>query len=222
MKIIPSSPILIKFYGSMIVLSLAACIYAFLKPGISSPLYPDTRMDRALKSINHLSLISSKKTLLNNDSTDRKTSPLFTYRYNDGSQILAAIVRVKKRDDFKIETYGLLTKNIDQLYIKNSNIILSDPPSVYGSIGKSKYIQTCIIPNSKRTGDSDFRLANLTSTIEQLNPHSNTLLDKIMGTKKIIDYSCLVLAYKPGQNLKEMPPKDWQEIVRHAQGALSD
>lgn len=221
MKIVPSAQVLIKFYVFMLVISLAACIYAVLKPGITSPLYPDAKMNRALRNINSRSLISSKKTVLDKDSSDRKVSPLFTYDYDDGSQILATIIRVRKRDDFKIETYGLLTKNIDPIYIKNSNIILSNPPSIQGFIGKNKFIQTCIIPNSTRLEDSDFRLANLTATVERLNPHNNTLLSKILGTKKIIDYSCLVFTYKPGQNLNEMPPKDWQEIVRNVQGAVS-
>jgi hypothetical protein len=211
----------LRVYAFTVVLALAACIYAFLKPGISSPIYPDVKIDKALKDISLGPLISSSEIKLNKDSSDRKLSALYTYNYKDGSKILASIVRVRKRDDFKIETYGLLTKNIDPIYLKNSSPVKNVPPSLSGMIGTEKYIQTCIVPKSTRLDESDFRLNNLTSIVENLNPRSNTLFDKIIGTKKNIDYSCLVLTYKPASSLNEFPPPNWNKIVKHFQEALS-
>jgi len=214
-------PMVLRVYAFTLVLALAACIYAFLKPGISSPIYPKVNIDKALKDIGLGLPISSSEKQLNKDSSDRKLSALYTYNYKDGSKILATIVRVRKRDDFKIETYGLLTKNIDPIYLKNANAVKSVPASLSGLIGTEKYIQTCVVPKSTRLDESDFRLNNLTSIVEKLNPRPNTLFDKIIGTKKNIDYSCLVLMYKPASSLNEFPPSNWNRIVKHFQEALS-
>jgi hypothetical protein len=219
--IVPSTTLTLRIYSLAVFLALMACIYAFLKPGISSPDFPEIRMKKALNEIGTESLISTSKTVLNKDSSDRTVSPLHTYRYSAGSKVLAAMVRVKKRDDFKIETYGLLTKNIDQIYLKNSNVLLSIPPSLHGMIGKDKYIQTCVVPKTTNVEESDFRLDNLTTIVEKLNPASDRLLDKIMGTKKHIDYSCLVLTYKPANNSVRMPPENWTKIIKNVQAALS-
>jgi hypothetical protein len=214
-------PMVLRVYAFTVFLALAACIYAFVKPGISSPIYPEVKMENALKDISLGVLISSSETKLDKDSSDRKLSALYTYNYKDGSKILATIVRVRKRDDFKIETYGLLTKNIDPIYLKNANPVITVPASLSGTIGTEKYIQTCVVPKSKRLGENNFRLNDLTSTVEKLNPRSNTLFDKIIGTKTNIDYSCLVLTYKPASSLNEFPPSNWNRIVKQVQGALS-
>lgn len=178
-------------------------------------------MQKALIDIGSGSLISTSTTKLDKDSSDRTASSLHTYNYSDGSKLLAAIVRVRKRDDFKIETYGLLTKDIDQIYLKNSIISPSTPPSLSGMIGQDKYIQTCVIPGTRDIKDSDFRLDNLTAIVEKVNPGSDSLLDKIMGTKKHIDYSCLVLTYKPATDSAIIPPKNWPIIIKEIQKVLS-
>ncbi|MFN9546478.1 MAG: hypothetical protein ACK6AD_05330 [Cyanobacteriota bacterium] len=215
-----SHPSLIKVYTSVALLSLIACIYAYFKPGISSPIYPDKKMRIALKQIGGESLVSSRSISLNKDTSDRKLSPLFIYNFENGSKILTAIVRVKKRDDFKIETYGLLTKNIEQIYLKNTTFTDVVSPSITGSVGNTQYIQTCIVPKSTKVEESDVRLSNLISIVERLNPRSDTLLAKIMGNKKNIDYSCMVITFKPASGLKVMPSQEWKEIIKHAQEAL--
>ncbi|MEB3318200.1 MAG: hypothetical protein VKO39_08705 [Cyanobacteriota bacterium] len=209
-----------RFYIVLVFLSAVASFYVFFKPGILSPVYPEEKMKRSLTTIDSATLISSTKKAVNKDSSDRKLSPVYTYNYSDGSKILAAKVRVRKRDDFKIETYGLLTKNIDPIYLKNSSFVKVVPPSLSGMIGNDKFIQTCVIPKSKQVEDSDFRLDNLLSTVERLNPTADSLFDKFLGTKKNIDYSCLVITYKPASNVKTLPPDNWKQIIRSVQTVL--
>lgn len=167
------------------------------------------------------SLASSTKTALYYNSSERTTSDLHTYNYRDGSKVMAVMVRVKKRDDFKIETYGSLTKNIEPIYIKSSATMSSIPPSLSGFIGKDKFYQTCVVPKATRINDSDFRLDNLTRIVESVNPSSAGLFDKIMGWKKPIDYSCLVLTYKPATSSDPIPSKSWQKLVQNIQKGLS-
>ncbi|MFN9622681.1 MAG: hypothetical protein ACK587_07610 [Cyanobacteriota bacterium] len=221
MKNSASSRFTLNVYTVTTIIALSSCIYVFLKPGISSPIFPELKMGKALKNISAESLISTDKMKLDKDSSDRKVSSLYTYNYKDGSKILAAIVRVRKRDDFKIETYGLLTKNIDPIYLKNSNAIHSNPPSLSGKIGNDNFIQTCVIPKTTTLEENDFRLDNLTTIVEKVNPRSNSFLDKIMGTRNQIDYSCLVLTYKSSNKSVDMPPKNWPIIVKAVQQVLS-
>ncbi|MEB3317228.1 MAG: hypothetical protein VKO39_03710 [Cyanobacteriota bacterium] len=209
-----------RFYVPMVLTSVLACIYAYFKPGITSPRYPQAEMKKALAKINSASLISDTSKILNYDTSDRKISPLFSYNYSDGSKILALVARVKKRDDFKIETYGLLTKNIDPIYLKNASFVNTAPHSLVGMIDKKKSLQTCIIPKTTRLEDSDIRLSELTSTLEELTPHASSWLDKIMGTKKHIDYSCLVMTYMPPNNTQSLPNEDWTVIIKNTQKAL--
>ncbi len=211
----------LRVYSLSVLIALGACIYAMLKPGLSVPVYPERKMNSALKSTGTESLISMTKSTLKKDTSDRTVSPLYSYIYSDGSKIMATLVRVKKRDDFKIETYGLLTKNIEPIYLKNSSFVASTPPSLSGMIGKDRFFQTCIIPKSKTPEEIDFRLDRLLTTLKQVNPASDSLLDKIMGTKKYLDYSCLVLTYKPSKASQLMPPNSWQIITRNVQKALS-
>jgi hypothetical protein len=213
-------PILLRFYVVVLFFSAVASLYVFFKPGILSPVYPEEKMKRSLEKINSASLISSSKKEVNKDSSDRKLSAIYAYNFNDGSRILAAKVRVRKRDDFKIETYGLLTKNIDPIYLKSASFVNSSPPSLSGMIDKDKFIQTCVVPKSSKLEESDFRLDRLLSIVESLNPTSNTLLDKFLGTKKNIDYSCLVITYKPSPNSQAMPPDNWKQLIRAVQRAL--
>jgi len=212
--------LLLRVYGSILVFASFFSIYSLLKPGIESPVFP-TQLSKVLSHIGLSTLTSSTKLDFSKDSSDRKSSPIYKFFYNDGTSILATMVRVRKRDDFKIETYGLLTKNIDPIYLKNSTFIDSVPPSQVGSVGKNKFIQTCVIPGSTKLSENDFRLAGLTSTVERLNPRKKSLLDKFLGTVESIDYSCLVLTYQYPADLTKQPPKNWSEIVGSVQKALS-
>jgi hypothetical protein len=215
-----SSTFLFRYYAIVVLLSSLATIYVLVKPGISTPVYPEKKLSQALNTIGSSSLIATSKINVDKNTSDRKLTPIYTYSYVDGSKILATMVRVRKKGDFKIETYGLLTKNIDSIYLKNSAFVNSLPPSHFGMIGNDKYIQTCVVPKSSQLSESDYRLDNLTSIVEHLNPRQNTLLDRVLGTKVAIDYSCLVLTYKPSSSSTKMPPTSWKEIVNSVQRAL--
>lgn len=216
----PLSPLFLqKFYGYLLAVSTFFTAYSFLKPGIYTPVFP-SQIITVLSKVGTSKLTSSKKLDFNKDSSDRKLSPIYKLSYDDGTSILATMVRVRKRDDFKIETYGLLTKNIDPVYLKNSTFIDSIPPSQVGSVGQNKYIQTCVIPGSTKLSDSDFRLVGLTTTVERLNPRKKSLLNKFLGTVETVDYSCLVLTYQYPSNSKLIPPKNWPLIVSSVQSAL--
>lgn len=163
-------------------------------------------------------------TTFENDSSDRKPSPMYVYKFSDGSEIRSAMVRVKKRDDFKIETYGLLTKNLDPIYIRNpiSSPLFSN--SAVGNIDTKKSIQTCIVPLTTRYDQADIRLQSLTDSVENLKPNSaNFFSDKILGRKRPIDYSCLVLTYFPGakQTIHEKAQlEEWKALVNRVQKAM--
>jgi hypothetical protein len=220
MKTIESFSPLVKSYAVVTALALLANLYVFFKPGISTPEYPDQKLINSLRRIGSSSLVSTNRINVEKNSSDRSSSPIFTYTYDDGSKLLANLVRVRKRDDFKIETYGLLTKNIEPVYLKNSSYINIIPPSHMGTVGKDKFIQTCVVPKGKYLSDSDYRLSNLTAIVERLNPANNTIYDRILGTKKNIDYSCLVLTYRLPVDVKDRSFTHWQEVVRNVQKAL--
>ena len=215
-----------SFYLTLLVSSIGFSVYSLLRPGLSAPRYPATKMYQELSQIDGKKLITTSMTTLENDSSDRKASPLYVYRYSDGSEVRAAMVRVKKRDDFKIETYGLLTKNLAPLYIPNPISNPNFPNIAFGKIKDSKSIQTCIIPHTTRLDQTDIRLPALTSTVEDLNPTtSNFIHDKVLGRTRPLDYSCLVLTYIPPSNKNSFDIKsqleDWKKYVTKAQEAMS-
>jgi hypothetical protein len=216
-----SSPLLLKTYTFIVILSIASCLYVFLRPGIRPPIYPANKLTSALQDLGSSKLVTTTSTHLNKDSSDRTISPIYTYNYSNNSKLLATMVRVRKRDEFKIETYGLLTKNIEPIYLKNSMATPGIPPSLSGTIGKDTYLQTCIVPKSTRIEEADFRLNNLTSIVERLSPSSSSSLDKLLGNKKIIDYSCLVLTFKSSSQSKDQVHKNWRQIISNVQKALS-
>lgn len=205
----------------MVFLSLGASLYSYLKPGISSPAYPDEKIKESLNLINSTKLISMTVKSLNQDSSDRKASKLYTYLYADGSELLGTLVRVRKKDDFKIETYGLLTKNLSPIYIKSGIFVNSIPYSTVGSIGNRRAIQTCVIPGTNKLNENDIRLSELTAAVERLYPSSKTIFTKLLGTEQIIDYSCLVLTYKPSLRSPEINQKNWLSIVKNVQAAMA-
>lgn len=199
---------------------MTGTIYVVVKPGISVPNFPDNQLSNVLKRVGSSTLTSLTKLHVDKNSSDRKLSPIYKYSYSDGSSLLATIVRVRKRDDFKIETYGLLTKNIDPIYLTNSTVLDIVPPSLLGTISNTKFIQTCIIPGTTKLEDIDFRLGNLTAIIEKLYPKKTSIFDKLLGTRKHINYSCLVLTYQVSSHPNDVSIKKWQSLVREVQGAL--
>jgi hypothetical protein len=217
-------------YTILLFASIAFSLHSFFKPGIVAPQYPASLIRNSLNEINGDKLTSTSMTTLENDSTDRKPSALYAYKYNSGSEIRASLVRVKKRDDFKIETYGLLTKNLDPIYIRNPISNISVPFSSSGKIGSRDAIQTCIIPHTTKIEQADIRLQPLTTIAENLKPStSNFFYDKILGKKKTVEYTCLVLTYLPVKNFSNLANnsaeylnqvRNWQTIVQSVQTAL--
>jgi hypothetical protein len=220
MKEVINNLTLKRVYGSLLFLSLSACLYSYFKPGIFSPTYPAQSIKEALGSLDSEPLTSATQETLDKDTSDRKLSPLYTYKYSDGSQVLGVLVRVRKRDDFKIETYGMLTKDIEEIYIKNPRFTAMVPYSLIGSLNQKNSIQTCIVPQSTKLDDVDIRLSNLISSAESLHPQSFSLTDKLLGLKKDIDYACLVLTYQPASQDQTLTSNRWKTIVKNVQTAL--
>jgi hypothetical protein len=209
-------------YLFVLFFSLLACIYSFFVPGISKPDFPSTIMRDRFLHLNSHNLLSVKGSKAAEDTSDRKISTTYSYSYTDGSNVIATVVRVRKRDDFKIETYGLLTKGISTLYIKNPRMTNSIPHSIYGSLNNRDSFQTCIIPGTKTLDKVDIRLNSLTANVEDMDTTRNNLFSKVLGTEKVQDYSCLVLIYQPSPlaNPSERS-STWNSIIELAQMALA-
>jgi hypothetical protein len=202
-------------------LALAASSYAAFKPGISKPSLPSNHLKVALNSLSEvpLSIVTNKS--LNINSSDRMLSDLYRFRFRDGSEVSALMVRVAKRDEFKIETYGILTKNIPGVYIKNPSFLDKQPVSLRGPIDSKDSLQTCVIPGSSTLSQVDVRLSPLTATVHELSPHKRTFLTKLLGSDKPYDYSCLVLTFQPSANMStQQRLTTWPKIVNEVQNAL--
>jgi hypothetical protein len=210
------------FYLSLILLAFSASLYTIFKPGIDRPSYP---VDRILSSLNRSiksKLISVSNLSLNKDSADRKLSDLYHYKYIDGTEILGVMVRVKKQGDFKIEGYGLLTKNLQPIYMENSIFSNTMPYSIIGNINKDRVLQTCIVPGTTKIDQADVRLSPLVSIVKNKTEKSGKgVLSKVLGLEKNQDYSCLVLSYKPSSRLiNNAHFGQWTRLVLEVQKAL--
>lgn len=209
-------------YCFTISLSLFASLYSFLVPSISKPIFPSDEIKKSFLKLDSSSLVSVKTIQSTKDSSDRKLSSIYLYSFDDKSSILASIVRVRKRDDFKIETYGLLTKGISEFYIQNPRMTNSVPYSIYGLVGNRNSYQTCIVPRTTKLDEVDIRLSRLTTAVENLDTTRRNLLSKLLGNEKTHDYSCLVLTYQPSSESKRSDhSKTWQSIIDLAQMALA-
>lgn len=212
-----------EHYLFLTSLAIIACIYSLLKPGISAPIFPSSQLRPPLKAINKASLLSITESDLKKDDSDRKLSKLYRYSYNDGSEILALMVRVRKRDDFKIEGYGLLTKGIEPIYMKHSIQTQNSPRSQIGRLHKRNGVQTCIIPNTLTLDQIDVRLNILVDAVEKLGVQPNDLPTKIIGGEAEREYSCLVLTYIPANSFTDVDQKEvWQPLVQRVQRALRE
>lgn len=213
------------FYLLFLFLALVGCIYALLKPGISKPVLPTLKLSDSsiLGEQAGTRLVSSERIDLKKDTSDRKLSDLETYTFSDGSQLLSVMVRVRKQGDFKIEGYGLLTKNIDQIYMDNSSFSNSIPYSMIGILNNKKAFQTCIVPSSSSIEQVDVRLGPLTSVIKKSSQsEANRLVMKILGKERMQDYSCLVLTYKPSTKFNADPNSNsWRSIVQNVQRSIT-
>lgn len=215
-----------EIYAFLISISLLACLYSLIVPGIATPAYPALKLREGLKSETNHHLLRVVEKDLDQDSSDRKLSKLYTYEYGDGSKILSIMVRVRKRDDFKIETYGQLTKNIKQIYITNPTSTNAVPYSLQGLLGSKQSIQTCIVPGTSKLSQADVRLDGLLSSAASMAPitKKRNYLAKVLGTEAQEDYSCLVLTYQPS-SLNHQKGADlqssWSSIIGKAQSALA-
>jgi hypothetical protein len=146
-------------------------------------------------------------------------SPIHEYTFRDGSKLLAVMVRIRKRDDFKIETYGLLTKGIDPIYIEYPTFNNTVPYSMVGIIDGKDSLQTCIVPGTTNLDQVNVQLFPLLAQADRLAGSSQSLASKFLGTDDRSDYSCLVLTYKP-KTVKGASVA-WTSIIRNVQIALS-
>lgn len=194
-----------------------------MKPGISPPIYPARKIADALDSVDNSKLVTSSINSLDKNDSDRKFSNLHHYKFENGSEILSVLARVRKKDDFKIESYGLLTKNISPIYMKSPRFLDKVPYSMIGLIENKRSLQTCIVPLTAKTEQVDVRLSSLTSTVKLISgQNEENFLSKILGFKKRYDYSCLVLTYKPAAGDDQaLNLKTWNSIVQNVQRALA-
>jgi hypothetical protein len=207
-------------YLFLIVLALLASSYSYFKTGISSPVHPPLLTSKllALDSIEPPISYSSKP--LGKDTSDRMLSPIHQYIFRDGSKLLAVMVRIRKRDDFKIETYGLLTKGIDPIYIESPSFNNTVPFSMLGVIDGKKALQTCVIPGTTKLDQVNVQLFPLLSQADRLAGSSQSLASKLLGTDDRSDYSCLVLTYHPKS--VQQATETWTSIIENVQIALSN
>ena len=206
-------------YVLLVLIALFACFYSYYKTGINSPIFP-ALLTSKLNALNRADRSFLSKTFkLADDTSDRKLSQATSYTFQDGSRLFAVMVRVRKRDDFKIETYGLLTKGIELIYIRSPLFSNSVPYSMNGLIKGVKTIQTCVIPGTTQVKQANVQLFPLLSEADRLAGSSKSILSKLLGTDDRSDYSCLVLTFQPSSI--HNTHKDWEEIIKAAQSSMS-
>ena len=198
-------------------LALLACVLSYYRSNISSPMFPPllTSKLNALNSSN--STILSKSFQLAENTSDRKLSSVTRYTFPDGSRLFAVMVRVRKRDDFKIETYGLLTKGLDLIHIKSPLFSNTVPYSMVGLIKGIKTLQTCVVPGTTDLEQVNVQLFPLQSQADRLAGNTQSFFSKLLGTDDRSDYSCLVLTYQPNSDTAK---NAWIEIIRAAQMSM--
>jgi hypothetical protein len=209
-----------RFYVILILLSLLASCYSFFKARISIPLYPSPLSNTFTNDtlISHSTITSD----LDKNTSDRMLSNIHEYNFADGSRLLAVMARVRKRDDFKIETYGLLTKGIDSIYINSPSFSNTIPYSMTGRVNGRESIQTCIIPGTTQLDQVNVQLFPLLFQADRLSGlNQSSIVSKFLGTEGHTDYSCLVLTYQP-KTLGRTAEDTWISIIKDAQMALSD
>lgn len=212
-----------KVYSFLISLAVIASSYSLFRPGIAKPSYPDSLTSALLAKGFDLPLIASEEKNLEKDSTDRKISNLHHYKFADGSELLSLIVRLRKKDDFKIEGYGQLTKGFDPIYMESPVFSNRIPYSMVGLIKGNKYYQTCLIPGSRRLEQVDVRLYPLVALAESFVVRKRDLVSKVFGTVDKTDYSCMVLTFKLAPKKDEFSnTQTWISIINNIQKTLSN
>lgn len=173
-------------------------------------------------SISASKLVNVSRINSDADTSDRMLSPIYLYRFDDFSRILAVNVRVKKRDDFKLETYGLLSKGVKQIYLENSRLLGGPPFSLYSVVDNKPVYQSCIIPGSKSLNDIDVRLVPLTSLIAKKSNSSRSILSRFLGLSEKRDYSCIVVTFFPDGKISEAAHQEkWTLILTTLQKSLA-
>ena len=209
-----------RTYLFLVIAALLASGYSFFKTGITSPSYP-ALLSTKLKSFAIVrDSVPPSSIPIESNTSDRMLSSMYQYQLEDGSYLKAVMVRVRKRDDFKIETYGLLTKGIDEIYIKSPTFIPNVPYSMIGLISGKESLQTCVVPGTKRLEDANVQLFPLIAQADRLAGNRQSLLSKLLGTDDRADYSCLVLTYQP--HSMRTAKGQWETIIKAAQLAMVD
>lgn len=210
-----------NIYLFLIVSSAIGCLVSSQGSSISKPTYPESEIKPALLSLSSSKLINSYAKVLDDSTSDRKTSSLYTYNYDDSSRLLIVNVRVKRRDDFKLEAYGLLSKGLKDIYLENSRLIGGPPFYLKSMINNQPVYQSCIIPGSRELDEIDVRLFPLTSVIEKKSEISRNIFSKLIGSSIKSDYSCIVITFFPDKKLDENDQlQKWNTLLSHLQQIL--
>jgi|688.fasta_scaffold243535_3 hypothetical protein len=214
-------PIIKNIYLFLIVSSAIGCLLSSQSSSISKPTYPESKIKPALLSLSSSKLINSFAKVLDDSTSDRKVSSLYTYNYDDSSRLLIVNVRVKRRDDFKLEAYGLLSKGLKDIYLENSRLIGGPPFYLKSMINNQPVYQSCIIPGSRELDEIDVRLIPLTSVIEEKSEISRNIFSKLIGSSIKNDYSCFVITFFPDKKLNENDQlQKWNTLLSNLQQIL--
>lgn len=210
-----------RSYRLLIIASIFGCLVSSQNSALTIPTLPEEHIKKALASMPSSKLINVSRINPEANTSDRMLSPILVYTFDDSSRLLAVNVRVKKRDDFKLETYGLLAKGIKQIYLENSRLIGGPPFSLKSIVENKTVYQSCIIPGSKDLNDIDVRLAPLTSFIAKNSDSSKSFLSKFLGLSKRRDYSCVVVTFFPDGTISEDAQlRKWTSILSTLQKSL--
>jgi hypothetical protein len=211
-----------RIYLLLIFASVFGCLVSSQNSVLSVPTLPEEKIRRALVSIPSSKLINISRINSNANTSDRMLSPIYLYRFDDFSRILAVNVRVKKKDDFKLETYGLLAKGVKQIYLENSRLLGGPPFSLYSVVDNKPVYQSCIIPGSQSLNDIDVRLVPLTSLIAKKSNNSRSILSRFSGLSEKRDYSCIVVTFFTDGKISEAAQlKKWTLILTKLQKSLA-
>lgn len=209
------------YYVFLLILGTVSTAYISLRTTIEKPRYPDVKLKRSLEKLGAATISSVKRQDIKKDSSDRKLSDLYTYKFSDGSTIHAVIVRVAKKDDLKIEGYGLLTKDIPSIYIKYPRFTDKVPFSMVGAIDNKMSYQTCLIPKTEKLDQVDVRLFPLRDTVSKIAKHEKSFSSRILGSMHATDLSCLVVTYQPNQSAaSHLVSNAWTSLLQSLQSSL--
>lgn len=198
-------------YLFLVTLALLSSLYLVINGGINEPKISVSTLKRSLSTVSQITEVKETREVKKSNSSDRMISPLYSFSYADGSTVLTAMVRMRKRGDFRIEAYGPITKDVEVLEIKNPEPNQYFPVAVAGSLANKYSIQTCLVPNSRDNRDIGVSLQTLTSASDKLVSRKKDLMMKILGQNQNRDYTCMVITYQP--NAGNRSQNAWLKII---------